>query len=178
MSRRALPNFRAFQTQQGIRSLFFSWPGLKRPILLFVISIFFSLWIASGNVTAEMLFQSPPPTEQAPTEQPPAEQPTFESQPSEYPTAEPEDQPFAPAESTPQPIKMERASPDEISLDEEGEENSPNFILDQIELIDTIVVSSAYVWLCCGVLLFLLVPILLLFLYVRGRSKITREQDF
>jgi hypothetical protein len=45
-------------------------------------------------------------------------------------------------------------------------------------LIDTVVVSSAYIWLCCGVSLFLLVPLFLLFVYIRGRSKIMQEENF
>ncbi len=211
--------------------------GWERLALLLVVAIFLTLWVATGNVDANMLFQSPqsppvqpaaeqppvaqppveqppaqqpppaeqppaeqPPAEQAPVEQPPAEQPPAEQAPVEQPPAEqppaepapaeqsPPEQPASdiappaaepaaptapPEQPVPQPISRER---EEAPLNEE--EGSSNFILDQVELIDTVVVSGAYIWLCCGVGLFLFVPLLLLFVYIRGRSKIIQEQNF
>ena len=202
--------------------------GWERLALLLVVAIFLTLWVATGNVDADMLFQSPqsppvqpaaeqppvaqPPVEQPPAqqppaapppaEQPPAEQPPVEQAPVEQPPAEqspaepapveqaPTEQPAsdiapsaaepaaptaAPEQPIPEPIRRER---EEAPPDVGAEEGSSNFILDQVELIDTVVVSGAYIWLCCGVGLFLFVPLLLLFVYIRGRSKITQEQNF
>lgn len=145
----------------------------------------------------------PAPVEQAPVEQQPVESQPVEQQPAESEqteqtgtdqstTDEPVavDTPIAPVEETgseppipeepapePVPFSREPVTPNEdgISNDSTG---SPNFILDRIELIDSVVVSTAYVWLCCGVLLFLLVPVFMLFLYLRGRSQIAREEGF
>ena len=52
---------------------------------------------------------------------------------------------------------------------------SSNLILDQAEFIDSVVVSFAYVWLCCGVALILVIPLIFLFLQIRGRSKLYKE---
>ncbi len=205
--------------------------GWERLALLLFVAIFLTLWVATGNVAANMLFQSPqsppvqpaaeqppvaqppveqppaqqppaapPPVEQPPAEQPPAEQPPAEQAPVEQPPAEqppaepapveqpPTEQPASdiapaaaepvaptplPEQPVPEPISRER---EEAPLNEE--EGSSNLILDQVELIDTVVVSGAYIWLCCGVGLFLFVPLLLLFVYIRGRSKIIQEQNF
>jgi hypothetical protein len=77
--------------------------------------------------------------------------------------------------AAPQPSRRER----EDTLPAEEESSGPSqFILDQAEFIDTVVVSGAYVWLCCGVGLFLLVPLALLFFYIRGRSKIINRAGY
>jgi hypothetical protein len=70
----------------------------------------------------------------------------------------------------PRPERVER-----LTGRESDEENSRNLILDQAELIDTVVVSTAYVWLCCGIMLFLLIPLVFLFLQIRGRTQIKDE---
>jgi hypothetical protein len=54
-------------------------------------------------------------------------------------------------------------------------DESPDMVLDQVELVDTIVVSGAYIWLCCGIGLFLLIPLVFLFLQIRGQLKMRRE---
>ncbi len=157
---------------------------------------------AESPLTEPPPAEQPPPAEPAPTEQPPpaepvpAEQPPVEQQPaeeipaeasptdqpateiisSESPVQEPGGEALVPEEPLPESSRPERSRRDEITLDDEGEESS-NLILDQIELIDTIVVSGAYVWLCCGVVLFLLVPVFMLLLYIRGRSRIGSEGD-
>jgi hypothetical protein len=202
-------------------------PNWGRLALLFVASVILSLWVATGNVDANILFQSPQsppvqpaaeqpvaqppveqppaeaapieqaPVEQAPVDQPPAAEPPaaaapveqapveqapaaaapVEQPPAEQPASEvvapavqPVD-PTAPEQPAPEPVRRER---EEVTVDEQ--EGSSNFILDQAELIDTVVTAGAYVWLCCGVSLFLLVPLGLLFVYIRGRSKMM--QDF
>lgn len=79
-----------------------------------------------------------------------------------------------PAEEEDRPLRLERD--DEFA--EADEEGSRNFILDQAELIDTVVVSTAYIWLCCGIGLFLLIPLVFLFLQIRGGTKIRREEIY
>jgi hypothetical protein len=148
-------------------------------VLLLILSIGITLWGTNNIVTADTLFQSSPvPAEESsplpeptPDQQPPAEEP---SQPE--PSAE---QPL-PSEPLPAPEFAPPPEPDrnDFPPQENPEPQSPrNFILDQVELIDTVVVSGAYVWLCCGVGLFLLIPIFLLVIYIRGRSKIQKQED-
>jgi len=132
----------------------------------------------------------PPPVEQPPTEPPPAEQPPAEQPPAEQP---PVDQPATtePATPTPQPTDTQTIAPEQPTpsisrpprsrsdQDMSGEDgDASNLILDEAEFIDTVVVSGAYVWLCCGVILFLLVPIFMLILYIRGRSKVSQDRNF
>jgi hypothetical protein len=83
--------------------------------------------------------------------------------------------PAAPLPPTAEPVRRER---EEEPIEPEESGGPSQFILDQAELIDTVVVSGAYIWLCCGVSLFLLVPLALLFVYIRGRSKIIREEGY
>lgn len=125
-----------------------------------------------------------PPVEQAPAAQPAVEQPSAEQAPVEQPLAQPSPTQSAPsagqtivepapAEPTPsEPVSRRR---EETSADETEAGEPSNFILDQAEFIDTVIVSGAYVWLCCGVATLLLVPLALLFVYIRGRSKIMKE---
>ena len=198
-----------------------STSGWLRPMLLLIISVMLSLWLTSGSVEANILFQSPqsppiqpaveqpplaqpapaeqppveqppvqqPPVEQPPVEQPPVQQPPVEQPPVVQPPAEHAEQPVpenvapvaqpdtsaAPVQPTPEPVRRQQDETAPIEADPAG---PSNFILDQAELIDTVVVSGAYVWLCCGVSLFLLVPLFLLFVYIRGRSKIIQEENY
>lgn len=154
--------------------------------LLLMSSIGLSLWLAAGHVDANALFQSPvspviespvaqPPIEQPPVEQAPVEQPPVEQAPVEQPPLDKTGAPIVPVAPTAEPIQRNRR---EAPLEEVEGGGPAQFILDQAELIDTVVVSGAYVWLCCGVSLFLLVPLVLLFVYIRGRSKIIREEGY
>jgi Na+/H+ antiporter NhaC len=51
--------------------------------------------------------------------------------------------------------------------------SSGEVVIDSGLLIDSVLVYASYVWLCCGVLLFVLIPVVFLALYVWGsrRSK-------
>lgn len=193
-----------------------------RLVALLLGSILISLWLASSNVRANSLFQSPaspvtpaeanqPPAEPQPPAQPQppaAEQPAPEQQPPAEPQPPPEqppDQPqpqqplesqLSPDAAAPTPSTQELEPPPLTGAEQpttttgqsrrereeqeqaDAADESPNFILDQAEFIDTVVVSGAYIWLCCGVLLFLLVPVFMLVLYVRGRSKLGRDEGF
>jgi hypothetical protein len=129
------------------------------------------------------------PLDQAPAEQFPLDQPAIEQVPAEAPAPEspPFEDPLAPAaQPEEQPLQEPEASTGSSrrersrNLDQNeqtGEERgSHNFVLDRAEFIDTVVVSGAYVWACCGISLLLLVPLFLLILEIRGRSKIRRQE--
>jgi hypothetical protein len=173
--------------------------GVGQMVFLFFISLLFTLWIGNPSVTAKTLFQSPtspvsPPAEPAQPPQP-AEQPQSPA-PQEPAPQQPEVEqesgagslsPTLPAES----IEIAPAAPEELQPESsrpvrdrdnrnptDEEAGSRNFILDRVELIDSVVVSGAYLWLCCGVALFLLVPIFMLVLYIRGRSKMSQNDRF
>jgi hypothetical protein len=72
----------------------------------------------------------------------------------------------------PEPVepRVREVRPNDIESD-----TSSNLILDQAEFIDSVVVSFAYFWLCCGVALILVIPLIFLFLQIRGRSKLYKE---
>lgn len=155
-------------------------------------AIALTLFVANEDVFAGKLFQSPvdtpspPPAEAPPADPPPADAPPaeptvqIEGPVSPLPPGSPElptsSEPPPLAQPTPQPSRLDRGDP---SLDEEpAEEGSPNFILDQVELVDSIVVTGAYFWLCCGVALFLLIPLIFILLQIRGHLKLRREENF
>jgi hypothetical protein len=173
--------------------------GVGQMVCLFFISTLFTLWIANPSVTAKTLFQSPaspvsPPAE--PAQQPPPAGQSESSAPQEPVTQQPgveqgsgpeslsptlpaetiESAPAASEELQPESSRPSRERDSRNPADEEAE--SRNFILDRVELIDSVVVSGAYLWLCCGVALFLLVPIFMLVLYIRGRSKMGQNDRF
>jgi type IV secretory pathway VirB10-like protein len=118
------------------------------------------------------------PGEQAPVEQPSNEQSATEIESPDAPADEASTELAPPEESSPESNRPARERESETFLDETNEETARNFILDQVELIDTAVVSGAYIWLCCGVGLFLLVPMFMLILYIRGRNKVINEEDY
>ncbi|MCB0167511.1 MAG: hypothetical protein KDI79_25000 [Anaerolineae bacterium] len=186
--------------QQTLQSI-----GLRRLAVLFIVAIFITLFVSNG-AWADALFQSPvspiveevepfqpepfapeePIDEQFQSEPLPEEPAPFESAPVEEPL-EPATEfqsPIIPNEPIDgAPAASQPAVPEPRSVrsprDDAGEsQGSPNFILDQAELIDTVVVSTAYVWLCCGIGLFLLIPLVFLFLQIRGRTKIIKEEIY
>lgn len=110
-----------------------------------------------------------PPTEAIPTEGPvPAEgQPAQEELP-------------APVEPTQPPVALPQATPPAQATEAPGvfpatEAQPPNDpgagqpVINWVKFWDTMAVLIAYPWLCCGISLLLLVPVLLLFLEIRGR---------
>jgi len=202
MSRWAVLHCTAFRNVKHILNLFFVRFELGRLIVLVIIAITLTLFIADNNVVAERLFQSPtspsaqplptqPPPTQPATQPPPAEQPSTEqsteqqsTEPSESTTEteQPVSEPL-PEGSEPPPFIQPTAETQVDSFEGDQsfsneEASSSNFILDRVELIDSIVVSGAYVWLCCGAILLLLIPLLFLFLQIRGQIKIQREEDY
>jgi len=165
--------------------------------LLLIISIVIALWGTDNNVTADMLFQSPaspppapvdesapppepaPPAEQPAATEPPADDAAPEQSPTEpAPNGQPQGEQPPPAEPAPELDEPPPAERRNFPPREDPEPTADrNFILDQAELIDSVVVSGAYIWLCCGVGLFLLIPLFLLVVYIRGRSKIQKQDD-
>ncbi|MFN8457493.1 MAG: hypothetical protein U0401_23010 [Anaerolineae bacterium] len=202
MSPAALPSLnKVMQRCAGVYRLV-SGSGVIRLILLFGASLELTLWLATGQVNADFLFQSPespaPPPfiesgqAQPPVEQPPA-QPASEQQPPTVEQPPPVEQPpvvdpnapqppiepsppaaVAPTPPPPEPARRNREEPPEA----EADAGPSNFILDQAELIDTVVVTSAWVWLCCGILLLLIVPLFFVVVYIRGRRKIIDQEDY
>ena len=169
--------------------------GVMRLVYLFFISVLFTLWIVNSSVTAKNLFQSPaspvsppaqqpdgsapqePSTQQSAAEQPPVDQGAgVESISPVFPAEGANTAPATPEDSLSETSRPTRDRDNRGSADEAAE--SPNFILDEVELIDSVVVSGAYLWLCCGVILFLLVPMFMLVLYIRGRSKMGQDEGF
>ncbi len=108
-----------------------------------------------------------------PTPEPPAAEPVPVEEPQAAEIAPPTEPP-AVVEPQLEPLQRQQEEPS-LEFEDEG---SPSFILDQIELIDTIAVSGAYLWLCCGVGLLLVLPLFLLVLYIRGRSRILQEESY
>ncbi len=166
--------------------------GFGRLVLLFVIAVSLTLIISDNYAIADMLLQSPPmspPAEPPPAEQPPVEAAPVEAQsPQSEPTFQspvetiPSESTVIPDGSQPPPmaqptIPASSQEREDSFSDDEGEESS-GFILDQVEFIDTVVVSGAYIWLCCGIGLFLLIPLVFLLLQIRGQLKIRKEDDF
>jgi hypothetical protein len=201
MSQWAIIFFTASQLFKRIHHLIFSLFCLGRIVLLFAMAVFLTLFIADENVFAGKLFQSPvdtsppPPAEAPPADPPPPEAPPAEAPPVEPPPVEPAVEieapvspippgsPALPSGSEPPPLAQptllpSRSNQEDRSIDgERAEEDSPNFILDQVELVDSIVVTGAYFWLCCGVALFLLIPLIFLLLQIRGHLKLQREEN-
>lgn len=73
----------------------------------------------------------------------------------------------------PEPERTERREDEEVES-----EGSLNLVLDRAEFIDSVIVSTAYVWLCCGIVLFLLIPLAFIFLQIRGRMKLIEEENY
>ena len=183
MSQAAPPGLTKVMQQGGGYYRFFIRSGLARLVLLLVASVGLTLWLASGRVSANFLFQSPespppfvepdpfisPLDQVSPIEQPPLEQPP--------PFIDPNAPPPLPAEAAPAPPPPERRNREEQPK-EESNTGPSNFILDQAELIDTVVVTGAWVWLCCGILLLLVVPLFFVVMYIRGRRKIIDQEGY
>jgi hypothetical protein len=201
-----------------------------RLLALFFLALALTWTISRGEVTAEVLFQSPesplpepvpveqefvpeaPPVEEVvpepapveevvpvapvepeiPVEPPPVEEVVpVEPQPElVQPQAEPGNTFESPVPSLPAPDQQagapaapeppsRRVDPEDRQIEDDFEEaGDANFILDRAEFIDTMVVSTAYVWLCCGIVIFLMIPLVFLFLQIRGRTKMSRENIY
>lgn len=134
--------------------------------------------------------QQQQPAEQQPAQQQQQQQPAQEQQPPAQeqqpgpevvsPVSPAASEPTLPAGSQPPPLPQPTADTRPVRLESDlalEEEEPSNFILDQVEMVDTIVVSGAYIWLCCGAVLFLLIPLFFLFLQIRGQIKIQREEN-
>ncbi len=120
-----------------------------------------------------------PATSSAPAEQPAVESVNPDAGAESAAPTEPDSSDSAVTEETRhERVRPARDTAIEDSADQETSNSPRNFILDRAEFVDTIIVSGAYVWLCCGVALFLVVPLVMLVLYIRGRSKIVAEDEF
>jgi len=119
----------------------------------------------------------PPPTQAIPTQElaPTLEQPT---QPAPPPVVEPTQPPPTPPEATspaqatatPRPAPAPQQRPPASAEDDQP-------VVNWVKFWDTVAVLLAYPWLCCGVGLLLLVPLLLLFLEIKGRRPPPRPPE-
>lgn len=133
---------------------------------------------------------APPEPTPLPPEQPEPLQEEIEPDQTEMPLNQPATEFVSPVSPMPQannegptltqsPADELRPVPLDLSEDADvGASGVRNFILDRAEFIDTVIVSTAYVWLCCGIGLFLLIPLAFLFLQIRGRGKLSQEEDY
>lgn len=109
---------------------------------------------------------APAPTVVAPTQElPPAQiQPT---QPAPAPT------PILPPSPTPPTFPAQTPTwlppPPAPTVQSSSQTNPP--IVNWVKFWDTLAITFAYPWLCCGVALILLVPVILLFLEIKGRRS-------
>ena len=104
----------------------------------------------------------PPAQPPTPTPIPPAQPPT----PTPIPPAQPPTPTPIPAVSSPTPVAP-TVTPTASPTATPGGTNQP--IVNWVKFWDTIAVTFSYPWLCCGVILILLVPVVLLFLEIKGR---------
>lgn len=156
------------------------------------------LFQQEGAVSASQLFQSPvsPAQEPAPPPKPTPEKvlpPTVPPRPATetpvpVPTTPQEVQPPAPVEppervqpapSEPEqlPAPTEPNAPPEIVQPQNPVQPPPvnpgqsEIVVDSGLLIDSVLVYLSYAWLCCGVIIFIMIPILFLVLYVWGSQR-------
>jgi hypothetical protein len=111
--------------------------------------------------------QAPAPTTEAPPPQATPIAPAQPTQPAAAPTMSPTPVVLpaltpTPLPPLPTPIPMPTPQPPSGA-------NQP--IVNWIKFWDTIAVTLAYPWLCCGVALLLMVPVGLLFLEIKGRRR-------
>lgn len=102
---------------------------------------------------------SPPPAEEAvPVAPVMPDQPSPDQQLAQPPAPDqppPDQQPIPPPPEPPPP-------PGQTEL------GQPEMVIDSGLLIDSILVYISYAWLCCGVIIFVMIPVVFLVLYVLG----------
>ncbi len=107
--------------------------------------------------------------------------PTTQAPAAAAPTAAP---PAPPAEeqataAPPPPPAEEQVTPAPLPV-VPGEETQPGgeVIIDSGLLIDSILVYASYAWLCCGILLFILIPLAFVGLYIWGVQRKKNADGF
>lgn len=132
---------------------------------------------APPTPTPEVPAPDQAPTQVIPTQEPAPtlEQPTQAAPP---PVVEPTQPPPTPPEATslPQPTSTRRPAPaPQQRPPASAEADQP--VINWVKFWDTVAVLLAYPWLCCGVGLLLLVPLVLLFLEIKGRRPPPRPPE-
>jgi hypothetical protein len=120
-----------------------------------------------------------PPTQVVPTQAPApsGEQPT---QPAPSPAVEPTQPPPVPPTQRPSPPAQATRTPNTRSVPEEdlpAKVGADQPVINWVKFWDTLAVTFAYPWLCCGLGLLLLVPLVLLFLEIKGRRPPRRPPE-
>ncbi len=143
---------------------------LIQPIWVSILAVLLTSLFLTHQVGAESsLFQSPPaqPAEVAAT---PA--PITPTETIVLPTAT---LPLPPT-IAPTPLPVEATPPTSEPELNPSEATSAERIFDQAEFIDTVVIFFSWIWLCCGIALFLTVPLVMLLLQIRGGVKLSRQR--
>ena len=160
------------------------------PLVLASLVLVALLW-GTDSATVSGLLQSSPvetPPNLTPTTQPSPTAtntvaPTEPVVPSETPTVVPPTETLAPTETplptepppTDTPVPSATAEPEE-PLDESQRypEEESNLRFEWAMLFDSMSLLFSYIWLCCGILLFIAVP---LFFFVLWRTSADRRED-
>jgi hypothetical protein len=170
------------------------------PLLLVSLLLTSALFAGQGGVSASQVFQSPvqpppaptqpklppkvpaPPKVPKPTQnQPPALTPTPTQPQKAAPSAPAPTQPAPAATRTQQPAQPTATTQPTSRRPEAATAAKPKpepvipdeneVVVDSGLLIDSILVYISYVWLCCGVIAFISIPIIFLALYVWGSQQ-------
>lgn len=175
------------------------------PLIVLTLCISLVVYKGDGTVLASQLFQSPVEPEEGVPPKPPQEKPKPEKvlPPTvQRPTPVPIPSPTSPP---PQPQPAEQAAPTVPTVPPAPDQPPPEqqqaqpqapvptlpaapppaqvelvqseMVIDSGLLIDSVLVYISYAWLCCGVIAFVMIPIVFLVLYILGvkRSRNANE---
>jgi len=92
------------------------------------------------------------------------------------PTAVPTETPVLPTETLAPPAPTSTPVPAEQDGTERYAQEDSNLLFDWTMLFDSVALGLSYVWLCCGVLVLVGVPIFFLALWVAGRRREQEEE--
>jgi hypothetical protein len=144
------------------------------PIWVSILAVLLTLLFLTHQVGAEdSFFQSPPaqPAQVAPT---PAPAPITPTETITLPTTTP---PLSPTIAITATTTVTKITPPTIEPEVTPTKSAePERIFDQAEFIDTVVIFFSWIWLCCGIALFLTVPLVMLLLQIRGGVKLNRQR--
>jgi len=153
------------------------------PLMLLAVFASLVLFNGDGDVAASQLFQSPlSPGQEEPPPTPTPEKVLPPTVPP--PPATPTPVPPPPTETPPPVVVIEPEEtqpaatlPPEVIVVPSPSQPVPvnpgqaEVVIDSGLLIDSILVYISYAWLCCGVTIFIMIPILFLVLYVWGSQR-------
>jgi len=142
------------------------------PIWVSILAVCLTLFFLTRQVGANNSFFQSPPAQPAEAAATPAPAPITPTETIVLPAAT---LPLPPT-IVPTPVAIKIAptvSETDINPTQSTESER---IFDQAEFIDTVVIFFSWIWLCCGIALFLTVPLVLLLLQIRGGMKLRRQR--